>query len=217
MSGLISIREVERPTRFLSHSPAPSTASSHAQSGRLLFPPPQLLPLPSPKAPDTSDSGLRSLPRVETQSGCFPWGSLPACLLTECGRGSGMPCRVGGVALGSGHLGHVAGAARRPQSWQGSTPRHRALVRPLARRSGCGPGQGYKEASVDGDACRARSPPGPGGCLRSEGGGPGGTWEKAGGDTDLRFGCQLGQITSSPGPSISSPVNGIFLKKNTFY
>lgn len=130
MSGLISIREVERPTRFLSHSPAPSTASSHAQSGRLLFPPPQLLPLPSPKAPDTSDSGLRSLPRVETQSGCFPWGSIPACLLTECGRGSGMPCRVGGVALGSGHLGHVAGAARRPQSWQGSTPRHRALVRP---------------------------------------------------------------------------------------
>lgn len=47
----------------------PARPSSQAQRDLRVMPHPQLLPLPSSKALDTSDSGPCSLHRVETQNG----------------------------------------------------------------------------------------------------------------------------------------------------
>lgn len=88
---------------------------------------------PTPSAPASpflqGPKHLRVWPLEFTQGGdhelgCFPWGSLPVCLLTECSQGrvrdaqlrfgAGGRCLegLGGMALGSAHPEHVAGAAR---------------------------------------------------------------------------------------------------------
>lgn len=144
----------------------PARPSSQAQSDLSVMPHPQLLPLPSSKAPDTSDSGPWSLHRADTQNGgCFPWGSLPVCLLTECGHGSGMPCRGWGGGGGpwicppgapgrSSQGGRRAGSETRPDTgclfgpWlqaQG-VARGRGTKRPLSTCAGHGAHLGRRGA-----------------------------------------------------------------------
>ena len=50
--------------------------------------------LASSEVPDTPEFGhLKFAQGGDQELGCFPWGSLPVCLLAECGEGgSGMPC-----------------------------------------------------------------------------------------------------------------------------